>query len=433
MRFLASAMTSSMSASGRGEKPFISIQLFPFTFSETLRPNGRYRGQRLKGKGLSRMKQNDGTLALFRTVLISSDGSGVLSGKDDMKKPKIIDLFCGCGGLACGFREAGFKSVFALDNDGPAAETYRRNFKHQVFDGDIADLDEISVEADVIVGGPPCQGFSPLGKMTPSEAVAKRHVKLNTLWRHYLRIVDMVNPKVFVVENVPQILKSGEFLLLTREAERRGYELVSGILNAADYGVPQMRRRAIIIASRVGEPHLPVPSGKRSSVRDAIGDLPLKPTDEDWHIGRNPTPMSLERYKCVPPGGNRFDLVGKRPDISPDCWIKKKTGSTDVFGRLEWDKPALTIRTEFFKPEKGRYLHPEAHRPITHREAMRLQNLSGRLRVLRNQDPGCETGWECRSAATRRGRGECRNGDAPQGDVEKNQASDQGRAIGKNS
>lgn len=315
---------------------------------------------------------DDLTLPLFRRVLIPGDEPDVVS-DSTMRAPRFIDLFCGCGGLACGFRQAGFRSVFALDADGAAAETYRRNFKHEVFDQDIADLERIDAEADVIVGGPPCQGFSPLGKMSSSEAVARHHVNLNTLWRHYLRIVDMVRPKVFVIENVPELLRSAEYVLLVREAERRGYRIASGVLNAVEYGVPQQRRRAFIIASRVGEPLLPEPTGDHRTVRDAIGDLPLKPTGKDWHIGRNPTPMSVERYKCVPPGGNRFDLMEKRKDLAPACWIKKKTGSTDVFGRLEWDKPSLTIRTEFFKPEKGRYLHPQAHRPITHREAMRLQ------------------------------------------------------------
>lgn len=84
------------------------------------------------------------------------------------------------------------------------------------------------------------------------------------------------------------------------------------------------------------------------------------------HFGRNPTALSLERYKLIPPGGNRFDLMRSRPDLCTPCWINKKTGSADVFGRLEWNKPSLTIRTEFFKPEKGRYLHPQADRPITH-------------------------------------------------------------------
>lgn len=120
------------------------------------------------------------------------------------------------------------------------------------------------------------------------------------------------------------------------------------------------------------------------TVGRAIGDLPgaegtdirlgLVPPPLDLHFGRSPTNESLQRYKCIPEGGNRFDLQKNRPDITPDCWIRKKSGGTDLFGRLWWDRPAFTIRTEFFKPEKGRYLHPRQHRPITHREAARLQS-----------------------------------------------------------
>ena len=132
-------------------------------------------------------------------------------------------------------------------------------------------------------------------------------------------------------------------------------------------------RRAFVMAVKGTTPRLPKPTRERATVWDAIHDLPLEPNGEDWHVGRNPTPKSMARYKCVPPGGNRFNLMKKRPDLAPRCWLNKPTGSTDVFRRLEWDKSALTIRTEFFKPEKGRYLHPQAHRPITHREAARLQ------------------------------------------------------------
>jgi DNA (cytosine-5)-methyltransferase 1 len=158
-------------------------------------------------------------------------------------------------------------------------------------------------------------------------------------------------------------------------AQERGYEVAAGILKAQDFGVPQRRRRAIIIASKTGAPRLPTPNGAHRTVRDAIGDLPLRTNEIDWHIGRNPRPKSLLRYRRIPPGGNRFDLTktDEGRAIAPRCWPEKRTGSTDVFGRLEWEKPSLTIRTEFFKPEKGRYLHPEADRPITHREAMRLQ------------------------------------------------------------
>jgi DNA (cytosine-5)-methyltransferase 1 len=194
----------------------------------------------------------------------------------------------------------------------------------------------------------------------------------NKLWKHYVRILDVLQPKVFIIENVPELLKSPEFERLRKHVQK-SYDLDYGILNAAHYGVPQARKRAIVVGSRIGKAALPVATTIRKTVRDAIGDLPRVPKGENWHVGRNPKPMSVERYKAVPPGGNRFDLMRKRPDITPDCWKNKKTGSTDVFGRMWWDEPAPTIRTEFFKPEKGRYLHPDAHRPITIREAARLQ------------------------------------------------------------
>jgi DNA (cytosine-5)-methyltransferase 1 len=188
-----------------------------------------------------------------------------------------------------------------------------------------------------------------------------------------MRVVQHVRPKAFLIENVPELLRSPEFEGIRRVSRRLGYSLDYDVLNAADFGVPQSRRRAFIVGLKARVPKLPKSTGERATVRDAIGDLPLAPTGKDWHIGRNPMPMSIARYRCIPPGGSRFDLMRRRPDLCPRCWLQKPTGSTDVFGRLEWDKPALTIRTEFFKPEKGRYLHPEAHRPITHREAARLQ------------------------------------------------------------
>jgi DNA (cytosine-5)-methyltransferase 1 len=101
------------------------------------------------------------------------------------------------------------------------------------------------------------------------------------------------------------------------------------------------------------------------------------------HFRRTPTPISLERYKAIPEQGmNRFDLQKKAPNLTPACWIRKTSGGTDLFGRLWWNRPSVTIRTEFFKPEKGRYLHPEQHRPITHREAARLQSFPDDFRFL---------------------------------------------------
>lgn len=286
-----------------------------------------------------------------------------------MKPHTFIDLFCGAGGLGLGFAQAGFKSVYAVDFDKAAAQTYRQNFKHDVWDKPIEELEYVPFQADVVIGGPPCQGFSPLGKMIPLQ----QHARMNKLWRHFIRLVRQVNPIMFVVENVPEFLRSTEFRSLERVARELNYGVAAGVLNAVEFGVPQLRKRTFVIGLKNGAPFLPAPSGARATVRDAIGDLSLEPSGTNWHIGRNPTPKSIARYRCIPPGGNRFDLVRKRPDLAPRCWINKRTGSTDVFGRLKWDQPSLTIRTEFFKPEKGRYLHPQAHRPITHREAARLQ------------------------------------------------------------
>ncbi|HTW84314.1 MAG TPA: DNA cytosine methyltransferase [Candidatus Sulfotelmatobacter sp.] len=303
----------------------------------------------------------------------------------------VADLFAGAGGLTEGFRQAGFTPIAAVEFDKWAACTYAANFGEHVM---ACPIEEVVVsrlhdhlvwsgrdvsgqplrfetpEIDVLVGGPPCQGFSPLGRMNDWDYNDPR----NKLWREYARVLEIVLPRAFVLENVPELLKSSEFERLRRHVKKLGYSVKSEVLNASFYGVPQARRRAIVVGSRVGMASLPVPILEhRPTVRGAIGDLPLLPNGDNWHIARNPTPKSRERYAAVPQGGNRFDLMRNRPDITPKCWLNKKSGSTDVFGRMWWDEPAPTIRTEFFKPEKGRYLHPEAHRPITIREAARLQ------------------------------------------------------------
>lgn len=292
---------------------------------------------------------------------------------------RLIDLFCGAGGMTQGFVETDdFEPVFAVDFDPAACATYAANFGDHVVCGPIESVDSFP-RADVVIGGPPCQGFSNLGKRDPNDP-------RNGLWRHYFRAVEQAQPSVLVMENVPELLKSPEFETFRERVETLGYEVEARLLNAADFGVPQRRRRAIVIASRIGRPQFPIPTHMEvrdgaplpgmeawASVRSAIGDLPLEPSGQDWHLGRNPLPSSVERYKTVPEGGNRWDLFKARPDLTPGCWVRKKSGGTDLFGRLWWDRPAFTIRTEFYKPEKGRYLHPEAHRPITHREAARLQ------------------------------------------------------------
>ena len=297
----------------------------------------------------------------------------------------FIDLFSGAGGLSKGFRQAGFIPVGAVESNFDAAETYRRNFECPVFHTDITELNVRKLPtADLIIGGPPCQGFSPLGRMNGSG-----HGPLNTLWNQFVRVLETVRPKVFVVENVPGFLGSNEFAEFKSSVgvNGLGYRFSAGVLNAADFGVPQNRKRAFTIGILEGsEPGLPVATGmQHATVASAIDGLsePIEPVEPfgkgieksgvDLQFRRNPTELSKRRYRLIPPGGNRFDLMRRAPEITPRCWLEKPTGSHDVFGRLAWDSPSVTIRTEFFKPEKGRYLHPVQHRPITHLEASLLQ------------------------------------------------------------
>jgi len=323
-----------------------------------------------------------------------------------LKKYRLIDLFSGCGGMTRGFMDTGrFESVFANDFNNFAVESYRANFDsegaHTVL-GDIVELldnhSHTIPSADIVIGGPPCQGFSLLNKKRQGDP-------RRSLWFQFMRVVELSGARVVVMENVRQLLTSPECEEILATLTALGFKYIQKrVLNAANYGVPEMRFRTIIVAAKENHISLPYPShcdpAKRldlelnflgtvlplpwNNVKSAIGDL-SKPVGTEirksspplnLHFGRNPRPESVERYLAVPPGGNRFDLQRNRPDITPDCWLNKPSGSTDLFGRLWWDRPSVTIRTEFFKPEKGRYLHPDQHRPITHREAARIQSFS---------------------------------------------------------
>lgn len=307
---------------------------------------------------------------------------------------RVIDLFAGAGGMSLGFSDprfcGGFKSVLAIDNDLAATKTYAQNFGDHALCVDIEEWLRAGPDipqADVVIGGPPCQGFSLLNKQRAGDVRRQ-------LWQPYMDVVERSGASAFVIENVAELKTSPEHALICERASRMGFKTTSAVLLAADYGSPQTRKRTVIVGWRSGTeidaPFPPLPTHaspeKKSNllpwrtVRDAIGDLAppqgTEPRDVaapfDLHFGRNPTPKSRARYKAVPLGGNRFDLQRNAPELTPDCWVRKVSGGTDLFGRLWWDRPSVTIRTEFFKPEKGRYLHPVQDRPITHREAARL-------------------------------------------------------------
>lgn len=326
----------------------------------------------------------------------------------DSTVPTMIDLFAGCGGMTSGFVGEGFTPSLAVEWDLHAAATYAANYgeDHTLW-RDIGTVRAAEIpSADLIIGGPPCQGFSNLGSKDVNDP-------RNQLWREYLRIVTQANPKVFVIENVDRFMRTAEFELLLAEADHgslAGYQLSFGHLNAADFGVAQRRKRTIVIGSRVGRVDLPPPTHTRLETsgspqkwvgtRARIGKVPETPTAThlpdsaveffgervpgvfkglELHLGRNPTRLSLQRYDHVPPGGGRFDVP---EHLLPRCWREKPSGTTDVMGRMRWSMPSHTIRTEFFKPEKGSYLHPQwdeegkhrVNRPITHYEAALLQD-----------------------------------------------------------
>lgn len=302
-----------------------------------------------------------------------------------MPRYALIDLFAGCGAMTRGFVDTGrFEAIFAVESDPNAAATYAANFGDEHLEPfPIQEIEDFPA-ADIVIGGPPCQGFSNLNREGASVESRRR-------WKDYIRALDHSEPRMFVMENVPQMLNSGEYASFREEAEGRGYHVEHRVLNAADFGVPQRRRRAIVMGTRGQVIPWPEPThgdpktllGETScwrTFRHATAGLPLVPDGIAWHRPRNPRPDTLQRYSAVPhDGGGRFEMEANLDGMGlghlvPACWRRHRNGSHDVFGRLWWDRPASTIRTEFYKPEKGRYLHPTEPRPITVREAARLMS-----------------------------------------------------------
>lgn len=308
----------------------------------------------------------------------------------------MLDLFAGVGGLSEGFRQADarYRAVAAVELEPRAAAGYALNHHTDVFVGSVEDWLEsvVTPEVDLVIGGPPCQGFSSLGSRQLDD-------ERNVLWRHYAQAVVRSTPRYFVLENVPQFHSSPQFSLFEEMTHPGGtledYVMTAHVVNAAEYGTAQIRRRVIVVGHRrdVPDPGFPRPCEDRSSwlkLRDVIGGLPLPgqvPADrrceladgsmtagpyrsDELHVARTYTELSKQRFRKIPYGGNRFDL----PDeLKCEAWLKHTTGSGDVMGRLRWEEPSVTIRTEFTKPEKGRYLHPVHHRSLSPHEGARIQ------------------------------------------------------------
>ena len=312
--------------------------------------------------------------------------------KNGKEKFQVLDFFCGCGGMSLGFAALGlitdsFRVVGGCDMDKESAETFAHNFGVQALCEDVRSLvDKAALSRFlsrlttydnkkplIVIGCAPCQGFTSHRK--------KRwdlEDERNTLIESFAKIAVKLNPACVIMENVPEMLSHkywNHFKAAQRTLLRAGYIVHQTIYNAASFGVPQDRFRSLVIAMRehfsLPEPLLDQP--KIFTVRTAIGHLPpVTPgeahKDDPMHRSASHRESTLQTIRAVPKNG------GSRPfGIGPKCLDRIK-GFSDVYGRLNWDQPAITITHYARNPASGRYVHPEQDRGLTIREAALLQS-----------------------------------------------------------
>jgi DNA (cytosine-5)-methyltransferase 1 len=298
-----------------------------------------------------------------------------------MRKLFAIDLFSGCGGLTEGLKQAGFCVIAGAEIRPEARQAYQLNHPEvQLFD----DVRHVSRERivldrplrrgqlDLLAACPPCQGFSTLRTNHGSRTVDD---KRNKLIFQVSRLAEEFLPKAILVENVPGLLTNWRISLFQTKLRKLGYSTNKAVLNAAEFGVAQRRKRMIFIAIRSAViPTIPEPPTHTAiTVRDVIYDLPRSDSDTApalHRIRQHLSSVVLERVKRIPKDGGSRRHLGS--DAQLNCH-KRQHGFTDVYGRLSWDKVAGTITRSCHNPSKGRYLHPEEDRGITLYEALLLQ------------------------------------------------------------
>lgn len=289
-----------------------------------------------------------------------------------------IDLFCGCGGVTQGLKDAGFNVRAGVEISGAPARAYRANHpESHLFECDIKDLDprEIRVLLEnepihLLAGCPPCQGFSSIRRRNKPQEVEDER---NTLVLEYFRFVEELYPLTFIFENVPGIAEYALFQEVCGKLRVLGYELSYRVVNVARYGVPQRRKRLVMIGSRVGNIGIPQGGDHVITVRETIAGLesPAESEDPTHKVIATHIPRILEMIRQIPSnGGSRGDLPEQ---YILACHKKEGIGFHDVYGRLRWDAVSSTITGGCLNPSKGRFLHPEEHRTISAREAAMLQ------------------------------------------------------------
>lgn len=258
--------------------------------------------------------------------------------------------------------------MLAVEADRRARASYAENVGADVMTEDVRHVLH-DFTSDILVAGPPCQGFSTLGKRDHFD-------ERNTLSLCVADWAKSAKPKVVVVENVPPFLESRHWAVLLRRMRRLGYECTQWVLNAADFGAPQLRNRAFGIFSKIGLPEAPRPTvTKHVTVRQAFQGLPAKPARSGMHIAPTPGDLALARFKVIPQKGDKRDVMRNAPHLCPPSWIRMGAQATDVWGRMDFDAPANTLRCSFQNASKGRYVHPTQDRVLTLLEGARLQGI----------------------------------------------------------
>lgn len=325
----------------------------------------------------------------------------------------ILDLFCGAGGFSYGMhKNENFRTAVALDFNAAATNTFKMNMPDSdVITGDITDPEIIKniikksklAGVNMIIGGPPCQGFAMKGKKLGLKD------KRNFLFLEYLKIVEALKPEVFVIENVKRILTTADGWFrneILNYINSLGYNVSYGILNAKDYDVPQSRERAIFLCSKSKKVNLPHGYGTIVTTRDAISDLAylesgegeddsayvMEPQSEYQKVMRrncqilynhkatNHSKAALKKLMMIPPEKGKeylpIELRGRQQYNTTWC-------------RLIWDEVSPTIDTRFDTPSNGTNSHPVLHRSITAREAARLQSFDDKFVFYGNKSAIC--------------------------------------------
>lgn len=311
-------------------------------------------------------------------------------------KIKVIDLFCGIGGMTHGFVNEGFEIAAGIDNDPTCEYGYTRNNKATFVCKDIADVtgkELLTMFGDcdikVLVGCAPCQPFSHLN---PNGIREEKLVPL----QKFARLIKEIKPDVVSMENVKGLLDKGKdtiFKEFLGTLKRHGYTVDYKIVDASDYGVPQRRMRLVLLASKLGKIQLIPPThvdGKKITVRAAIGNLPVitdgsECLDDPLHRARKLSSLNKKRIRSTPKDGGSSSAW--KESLKLDCHKKPggKSFSWSVYGRMRWDDPSPTMTTQCTGLGNGRFGHPEQDRSITPREAALLQSFPSDYKFL---DPG---------------------------------------------